>query len=234
MIKDILGLPEHVDKIGNIYPVRIKDYDEFMENCDVLLYNKDHFDGVGELKLFDILMVVLGENFKQKMINLIKICLKQDNVKFVALKNFSGFIFGDTNYIDADNFEEFKKIVLRQNLLFEPKVYKNKLVQEWAEKALRAKMKDSINITIDDKITTVVSFTGISYETIAEMTIFQLEATFNRICKFMDYITSVHVLCAGTTDIKLSHFAEFVDLYKNPYDSLFVSDEKLNKINKIF
>jgi hypothetical protein len=42
-VKYILGLPEYIERIGNVYPVKVKDYDVFMENADILMYNRQHF-----------------------------------------------------------------------------------------------------------------------------------------------------------------------------------------------
>lgn len=224
--KYIFGKPDYIESIGNVYPVKLKDYDEFIDLSVYLYFNKQHFpDLVQDFSLFELLINGLSEEgIIDVLKRLFQIVLKQD-VSFID--NYYEFYFQleNGNKINKDNYDELRKVVMKQNLMFEQKVYKSKLVQEWANKSLKEKVKKGIKIEFEDMITTVSVFTGKHYWDLAEYTIYQLKADFNRITKFKNYDSSVAMKCAGA-DVPLEHFAEYVDMFKNPYDSAFVDKEK--------
>lgn len=234
-VKYILGHPDFVQGIGNIYPVKVKDYDKFNECSNVLYITSQHFEfNVGdEYKLLDLLVVLENGKFVSQLEQLFSL-VTREKVVFVCSESNYGFVINEKYMINRDNYEEVRKIVMKQNLLFEQKVYKDKLVQEWAERAMRAKNKNGIKITIQDMITTISVFTGKNYEEISDMTIYQLQADFKRINRFQDYQTSVDFKCAGAEKVNINHFAGFINLFESPYDNLFVSSNKLNNIEKAF
>lgn len=123
---------------------------------------------------------------------------------------------------------------MKQNLLHEPKVFKNKLVQEWAEKTLKARQKNGVKYGIEDVITTVKNYSGITYQEVMEQTIYQVYADFQRINKLKDYDVAVSFKCAGAEKIKIPYFAEELNMFKNPYDDLFVDKSKLKNTNQVF
>lgn len=232
-LNNIFGKPHYVEGVGNIYPIKIKDYDEFIENADVLYYSKKHFGIENDnISLFYMLFIfgMQNPNIIKKLQNLFSMILKKDT--FVAVSDeFYGFIIDEDHSINEYNYDLVRQIVMNQNIVYEPKVYKNPLVQQWAEKALEAKAKNSIKMTIEDMITTVHVFTGIEYEKLADYTYYQLQASFNRIKKFKNYDSSIAMKCAGAEKVDIEHFAEELELYKNPYDDLFVGKGKLEKLN---
>ena len=236
-LKYIFGKPSFIDGVGNIYPVRMKDWDEFEENIRPLLLTKKHFQIEEDVPLLDLIVAV---GFQEYIIinnleNIFKIVLRTENVAFVFDEQRYAFIINEESAIHSRNYDEVRKIIMHQNLLFEPKVYKSKVMQEWAEKVLEARRKNAPNITLEEKITTIAAFNGKHYWDLEEYTIYQIEAEFARICAFKNYDTSSHLFArdyVNPADIKLDHFAEKIDLFKNPYDDLFKSKDKLKNINK--
>lgn len=233
-LNNIFGRPQYIEGVGNIYPIKLKDYDEFIENANILYYSKRHFGIEDEnISLFSILFTfgVQNPDIIKKLQNLFSMILKKET--FVAVSDdFYGFVIDEDHSINEHNYDLVRQVVMNQNIIFEPKVYKDPLVQKWAEKAMEAKAKNSIKMTLEDMITTVHVFTGIDYEKIAEYTYYQLQASFNRIKKIKNYDTNVAMKCAGAEKVEIEHFAEELDLYKSPYDDLFKDKSKLNKLDQ--
>lgn len=220
-----------------IYPVTIKDYDKFHEYAKFLYLSKDHFQTEEYPLLYLIFMIreQLGYKFNdiiETFTNLFEMTTRQ-KVNFVSTQLREGFVLEDNNMISAENYDEVRSIIMKQNLLFEQKVYKNPIVQEWANKALLAKQKKSSNITMEDIVTTVKSHQGLTYSQVMEQSIYQTYSDFYRYCKEMNFLQSSLFATVSTEKIDIEHFASSLDLYKSPYDDLFVSSDKLNGLNSI-
>ncbi|MGG3920363.1 hypothetical protein ABEV41_00185 [Geobacillus thermodenitrificans] len=235
-LNHILGKSQLVEGVGYIYPIRLKDWDEFVANANVLLITKKHFHTDEDIPLLDLL--VFGLQSEEVIGNLeivFKLALRVEQVSFVYDDERYGFIANEDSIIHSQNYEEVRRIIMEQNLLFEPKVYKDPLMQKWAEKVLEARRKNAPNITLEDKISTVAALTGKHYWDLENYTIYQLEMEFARLCAIKSYESQSHLYARDYTnpaDVKLDHFAEKIDMFKNPYDDLFKSKDKFKNINK--
>jgi hypothetical protein len=228
--KYIFGEPDFLEGIGNVYPVKLKNYDEFVECSTHLYYSKDHFGE--EFKDFSLLeLLIFGlrdEKIVQDFEKLFSLVLKKDIAFFTTDYDF-GFK-GEKSLINKDNYDHLRNTIMKQNLMFEQKVYKNKVVQKWADKVIQARAKNSIKIEFEDKISTVSVATGKHYWDLAEYTIYQLETDFKRVIKLKQHEQGI-ILSTVSSDVSIEHFAENLDLYKSPYDDLF-KDNKNNKLDK--
>jgi len=121
---------------------------------------------------------------------------------------------------------------MKQNLMFEQKIYKTEIVQKWADKAMKAKQKNAPKITFEDMVSTVSVSCGKHYSDLENYTIYQIYSDFYRLRKITDFDVSIQYRCAGA-DIKFQDYAESLDLYHNPYDDLFVSSDKLKGLNNV-
>lgn len=235
-VKYIFGFPEYVEDIGNVYPIRMKDYDEFMSVAGLLQINDKRIprdiDELKEISLFEYL-ILQCEHFQEVKDNFIKLfsLVLRENVQYD--NNYFVF-YTDNGVIHKDNYEILRKTIMKQNLIFEPRIFKNPLVQKWAESVIKARQKNAIKMTVEDMITTVHIYAGISYNEILEYTIYQLNASFNRINKFKDFDIKVTFQAAGAEKIKLNHYAEEVNMFKNPYDDLFKKQNEFKNINTVF
>jgi len=239
----IFAQPDYIDNVGNIYPVKLINYNEFEECSRILYISKNHFEKNPYPLLFLIFMSVehLGFTYEKLIENLEKLfsLITHKKFKFVELEENAWFEheYEDgglikKNYITVDNYDAVRTIVMRQNLLFEQKIYKTDRMREWAEKAVKAKQKNTPKITLEDMISTVSVGCGKHYSDLQNYSIYQLYSDFYRLRKIVEHDYSVRFLCAGAKDLKLQDFAESLDLYHNPYDDLFVSSDKLNGLNK--
>lgn len=230
-LKSILGLPTSVDDVGKVYPIQVKDYEDFQECSYPLYYSKAHFKNTDQFSLLDLIVYGLrDENITKALERLFSLILKKE-VFFVSTEDQYGFLIDEEHAINGSNYDLVRQTIMKQNIMHEQKVYENPLVQQWAEKVMAARAKNSSNLTLEDMITTVSVYKGLSYEEISEMTYYQLYADFNRIGKFKGYDTSIQMICAGAKDVKIESYTDPLDLHKSPYDDLFVSSGKLNSLN---
>jgi hypothetical protein len=240
-VKYIFGLPEFVEGIGEIYPVQMIHYDEFMNSANIICLSYEHFNveeikksyQVDDLKLFDLVVLAtcqseFGQLAFDNLIKTFSIILRK-NVSFNS--DIVSFITEDGCMINRDNYEEFRKIVMKQNLLFTPKVYKNKITQEWAEKVLKARAKNSLDCTIEDMISTIAVISSKHYTELSTYTIYQIRQEFNRIMKIESYRSSIAFRCAGDDKIPIEPYAEKIDMFKNPYDDVFKDKNSFSNIN---
>src|SRR5690606_35582906 len=110
---------------------RLKDWDEFDDIVQYLMYSRKHLDvEEGQTLLGKLIYVFQHEDIIAKLEKIFRMILRNDEVRFGADVSSYGFSIDDEHAITPDNYEELRQITLRQNLLFEPKVYKNKLMQE--------------------------------------------------------------------------------------------------------
>lgn len=235
-LKHIFAQPEYIEGIGNVYPIKLKDYDEFQE-CSKLLYiSKNNFIECDIPLLVLLFMSIdqLGLTEKELIISFEKLfsLVVRKPVKLKENEETFWFKIDENNNINFYNYDIIRSVIMKQNLMFEPKVYKNKLVQEWANKVLESKSKNSIKITMEDFITTVKNYDGLTYKQIMKQSIYQLYADFYRIGKMKEFEKDCLFATVSAEPTSIQHFAQNLDMWKNPYDSLFVSNDKLNKFNK--
>lgn len=229
----ILGESEVLSTVGEVFPVLVQNYDEFVDCSMVLQIKKEHFlEEAREHRLLDLLVYGMREtDVTRKLEKLFSLVLRKQTV--FSLQKQSGsyeFATNEGRVVNADNYDELKAVIIRQNLIYEQKLFKSRLMQEWADKVLQARAKHQIKMEFEDMISTVSVFTGKHYWDLSRYTIYQLKSDFNRISKIMNYKTGVLAAINGSGQ-KIEHYSESLELDKNPYDELFVDSSKLNKLN---
>lgn len=209
-----------IETVGEVKPVPLKHYDKFMKNANIITFSEKHFDKDKikqeydwinfELKLFDCLLLSLPPAaMEEYLYHTLSIAFQQE----VELHNGNTLeayysIGKDGGIVNRDNYDEVREVIMKQNLLFEQKVYKGKLAKEYAELAMKEKARNSIEIDIEAMITTVSIFGGINLHSLRHYSVYQLHALFSRINKIKDSDYNVHYRCAGASKIPNSHYAE--------------------------
>jgi hypothetical protein len=235
-LNNILNKPFHLEGVGDIYPIQLKNWDEFEMYVSILIHSDKHFETNGEHPLLDILIKGLNDPWVPKALErLFQLTLQNDEVKFI-IHNAKYYEFKiDENYsITSENYPDVREVIMRQNILFEPKVYKNPAMKKWAEKVLKTRGKNAPNVTLEDMISTVSVMAGKHYWDLAEYTIYQLKYDFQRICRLKDYdmqsllVTNPYM---DKSNFKMSHFSENIDLYVNPWEGIFKEKSSFKNIN---
>lgn len=242
-VKYIFQKPDIVDGIGEIFPIKMKHYDEFMNSTNILCLSYDHFNvdeikkdfGLAEVTLFELIILAASQSAdsEESFFNLANIFsfATRKNIKFID--EDVSFVTDDGMYINKFNYEKVREIIMKQNLLFTPKVYKNKKLQEWANKVIQARAKNGIDSTIEDMISTIAVISCKDYETLEEYSIYQVKQEFNRVIKVEAYRSALAYKVAGAEKVDLEHYVENIDMFKNPYDDLFKEKSKLKNFNAV-
>jgi hypothetical protein len=232
MLKHILGQPEIVEGVGEIHPVQLKNYDLFIECSNCLYYTIRHFEE--EYQKYPLLeLLVVGIRSFDVISNLTQLFSIVTKRNCTYSEPNLQFILEDGKIIDSTNYEIVREIVMRQNLMFEQKIYSDPRVQAAMIKAFEAKNKSNIRIEIEDIVTTVSVFSGKHYWELSEYTIYQLRADFNRISKLKKYDTDTLFKTVSTEKFNIEYFAEHVDMFKSPYDldNFTKSKDQVNKLD---
>lgn len=239
MFEDIFGLPRKCTDIGDIYPILLKDYALFSNYSWILKYDKRHTyttsDDVSTLEaiLFkeftcEFLEGLTGNNLVKYKIFSLQGVIEMVTRKPVAYDVQSRcYYIGDKNDEDnvgvlgVYNYDQFRKIVMEQNLIHQEKFYKSKLVEQWMSDAKKVKESNSSNVQFEDIVSTIKNMTGFSYEDIYKQTYYQTITDYKRILNIKAHDMSVLFASQhGTKAVKIIDMSENLDLQKNPNDDL--------------
>lgn len=232
-LDNILGKPKFVFNVGNVYPIRLKDWDRFEQHMQVLMLSKKHIpiESDVEIPLLTRLILLQNEFIFDSLCEIFDIVTRTKSFEFRVDVDGYYFINDKSQIVNDGNYEELRKTILHQNIILEPKIFKSKLMQEWAEKALKARQKNAANVTLEDMITTVAALSGKDYSTLENYTIYQLKSEFNRWVKIKNFESKSNLYAHSfidPNDVDIEFFAESLDLYKDPYEDIFKKKSNLN------
>ena len=243
-LQNIFGNPAQLEGYDknhplNIYPVLLEKYDAFSDISKFLYVSKNNFAKT-DIPLLQLVLMVhkeLGETFESlidKMCKALEMVTKSP-VGFMDGKDMFAFVVNNENYITIANYDEVRKTIMKQNLMYEPKIYKDPEVQKWADKVLKLKRKKNASLTLEDMVVISKTYQGLTYEQIMKQSLYQLYADFYRICQFEQFYQST-LFATVSSDVKIEHFAKNIDIYTegDPYKDLFVSSDKLKGLNEFF
>ena len=142
------------------------------------------------------------------------------------------FIIGEGHYsINRDNFEEFREVVMKSNLVYKPLIGKNLRSNNVIQKAFETKSSHSPDISLDSMIATVSMKRNLSDEQILDYTWYRLMFDFNLISReHFNHLLFMARVIGGEMDIP--NLSEPIELYKNPYDGILVPHKNNNGFDK--
>lgn len=225
----LLGLPQEVENLGLVYPVKIKDYARFsiftwtVEKTKKSLNKEDSEYDTFELLLEENLSKSKEEAYKfiYCLQELIKIVLKEKDVEFIYEKG--GYKIGSSNeelrFLNSSNFDEFAEVVRRQNVVFE-KRYHTPLFQKRIDEELAFEKRKNKGSSIETIYQILSTKMGISYNEISDMTYMQVVSNYQRIMAEKAYDTTVQ-LKAGGFECEIEDYSRDLDIFKHPEDSLY-------------
>ncbi|MEG1309392.1 MAG: hypothetical protein RSA91_01065 [Bacilli bacterium] len=166
------------------------------------------------------------KNIKDKLTidefqDLLKLILKKDKVYYDEEEMM--FIIDDgleTKYINKDNFEKLKKIVMRQNLLFAPLYYEDPILQGLLEslRTNETKGQDSYEFDLESILQLISIKKGINPKELIVYTYYQIMAECSRIQKIENYewVKSIQTSGYGNKDQEIPKMDEKINLNKHP------------------
>lgn len=239
-LDNIFNKPQYIHGVGCIYPVLLKDWDEFESNSKILFFDNTNLVSNDESQNYPLLTKLMYGFEDPKifisLISILKIALRVDEIKSVQFTDGEhGLYIDELHVIRPNDYDEIRNIIIKQNIIILPKVYKNAETQKWAERVLEARKKNAPNVTLEDMITTVSVMKGVHYWDLENYNMYQLKSDFERVCQIKNNESESLVFANPYVDlskVKISHFAESFDLYRSPYDDVFKDKSKL-KLNNV-
>jgi hypothetical protein len=199
-VEDILlDNPCRIDNV-DIYPIKVAKWKKFQKYISYLIMSREHYKITEDQPFLQCIIVNMmqvynnkeypqDDNLKLQLINYIfkQLCDMFSIVTRTTITYENNSELGDcfVNHdkkilIHEKNFDTIRQVILKQNILFEPIIYKSKLKEKWAQSVARGRAKKNKGLSLAEMISIVREGLKISYEEINELNIFQLYVDFYR------------------------------------------------------
>lgn len=230
MLRDYLKQPEYVMGIGYIYPVTISNIEEFREiSSRFLILGKTTIKNRLKTEVEYLLDFYLQgvENFIEEFKRLLKLVLHKE-VKFIIKEDNKDYAFRvdeeDSSFeVNKYNFDIFRDIVMRQNLLNEPLTEEDDLMQEWLELARETKLRGLDNIDIESICQLLALVKGLNPEDLANYSYYQVMAEYSRL-SLVDSQQYIMLLRSQGVEEPLPVTSKVLNLYENPDNDLIKTE----------
>lgn len=126
------------------------------------------------------------------------------------------------------NFMSCRALIMDMNMISEDEVAEDKKVQEFIEKSRRVRQRSVEKQTVYDILSSIVVGTGYSYESLADMTVFQIYLTYYRIGAMKTYDTMT-LFATVSSDVKIDAWNKSIDLFEKQTAGI-----KASEFNKTF
>lgn len=169
-------------------------------------------------------------NIESEMLELLEILLHNkvvfDGTSFFVLSE--GEVVGELN---REVFYEFRNIVMTSNLLHTPKIVSDLYSQKVIDRAIQSMSKNGINEDLASVCSVIKSEYKVTDEELMNYTYFRLRYDFE-IANRKHLNMFIYMLRSqGCGEAEIKYLCETVDLYKDPYEGLFVEAQE-NELDK--
>ena len=191
-----LDLP--VDYKGlKIYPITVRDYYDFAICADVLNIDKDSIQDLDVITMnyLDFLVFYCIKNsdannsqfFYEKLISILTLCLKPNKIQIGISENQHAVILCDDIEINAQDFDDIRKIIMYQNYVEYDDTYVNPDIKAAYDEYWRVKNKDIIMPNLEERMADTTAMTGLCKKDILDMTYREFEMVFNAAREKLEY-----------------------------------------------
>ena len=134
-------------------------------------------------------------------------------------------------YITKFNFENYREVVMEQNLLFEPLTSPSERGNEAIQNAIKVLSKNGVTQDLISVCSTVSTYKGVSDEELQEYTYYRLMCDFETINRINNNIIYAMFMAQGSKDAEITYLGEVINVSKNPYEGLLKrnGDNQLTK-----
>lgn len=229
----ILGLPIETE-IGLVDFIKVKEYPDYYQELYLFSMSKE--------ELIYRLSEVNKNGSLNELIELIKpLSLFQISTMLPDLANAYYKIFtrvfnseDSLSKINESNFDYYRKLIMRMNVLKEEKINPNPEIQRAIERSKRLKVAEGDRITFADIVSSVVGYNGLSYKDINEFTLYQLYMTYYRIANIKNYDTSTLFATVSAEKINIESWSKHIDLFEEEQHAFTVEqfDKKVKSVFK--
>ena len=233
MIKDYLSLSEELQGVGHLYPVSVLHWHEFSEVArKYLLYSYDFLKYRCQLdesvKLLDYLMALvifqepkdLAEERMLEFSQMLSLSFQEPVHPYFhpQTKQWVFAIGGEASdrYLTRDNFDDYRRIVMRQNLLFEPLVAPNEFSQRTIDDAIERMSRRSPESDLEAMLALVSVIKGISPDQFKNYSYYQLRIDFE-MAQRLEYNRFIHLYRSQGAKVEGLNLAGKLESLENPY-----------------
>lgn len=232
MLCDLLGQPRKIQGIGLVYPILITDYEKFSQYSWILKYSKESvYDCEYETNLEAVIFGEIEDNVidilyelgydDNKIIRYKINCIMMVMAMSLKLKDneivYDGekFLIKNNIIIDKNNYDEFRIVVMEQNLIPKKVSYGSETIENLMKEVreVHKRKNGGDNITIEDVISTIRIKTGNSYNMLAQETYYQIMSDFMRIHQISSHEDMVAFACVvGTKGVTIPNLSGGIEL----------------------
>lgn len=246
LLTDIWGEPFNYKDIL-IYPIKMKDCINFYNSVNCLLLEKNKIPDVQVIKMsYLAFLFALSKQYKNilKLLdNLLYLVLRDQTFKFSYDYNhkfylvinkdieINGEMVNRDIFLDEKDFENIRKIILKQNLI----KFDNELMDEEVKRALEEAQEfmsgknKSSQANLEELITAYHCAMGYEYKKIKELTIYQFNKGIQRKALMINFEVLGTALATGMVKGDIPNWLEHIE-EKGIYDDVIMSEEEFNKI----
>lgn len=240
------------DNIFDWYVSQIISIDESLLNSDVkyLIKIKERMDVLSEEDKQSILSEIpevenilntlefnkiTFNKIKEQLRELFQYIVHHEVVFNLNLKRFdilnNNELYG---FIDRNNFYEFRDVVMKQNIMHEPRIAPNLRSQKSIDRENKVRFKD------ENSLETMVALVSVSInKDISDYSYYRLTADYKSILNKLEYINTAIYRANGNTttnggSIPPMNILEPLKLNKNPYisDASYLSEDDIKRVEQ--
>lgn len=142
------------------------------------------------------------------------------------------FKIDDENFITKFNYEEYREMVMEQNILFEPLTSPSAKGNEVIQNAIKVLSKNGASQDLMSICSAVSTYKGIDDSELQEYTYYRLMYDFETINRINNNLIYAMFMAQGSKEAQLTYLGESIILNKNPYEGLLKrnGDNQLTKM----
>lgn len=216
-----------------IYPVSLRDSEFFLSSIDILKIDKNSIPDAKIIQM-SYLQFLYEEKLKdkinkQKLFNILNICLKMNAPYIVYDENKKPFLVDEEQrvVISAKQFDEIKRIILYQNFSEYNDEYVNPEFQKNIEEAQKLKNKNVEAPNLERRMAIITAHTGISKKQQMEMTYRSHSMLFQEVYEETEYVTLFPIMTINGKADKMERW--IYKNKKNKFEDQVVSVSKFNE-----
>lgn len=244
---DVLFDEPFTTKTLKLYPIKVNQYKEFTQYINYFLFSKKHYGIENKVNLFEYTIAINISRIKNNYSTQNKevsntdciiavteelgrafsiICREEIYVDNYALQETGEIVFINKNKticINKGNYEIVRQVVLKQNVIVEPKIFEDEIERKLAEKYLKAQSKNNKGVSGLGEMANVVSCaTGKTYEQLYEQNVMQLYVDYYRCINTENYRTTA-LFRTVDSKVKVTNYSQEVisQLFKDPYEGMW-------------
>ena len=220
------------------FPVKLTEWDEYNTSAypiltisPTLLERRLQVD-LSKIPLFEYVVVMcIEQDMIKDMEKMFSMAFREEVFGVVIGKGESQevrFVFASDNdfYIDKNNYDEVRQILMAQSFYFDPIVGKDERSQKIIDKAIQRKMNQGNRKVNLESMVALVRSEGLVQDW-SNYTYYELKVDYATILRKEEF-RSIHVYRVMGSKVKIPDFAEILEVHSNPLgeDVLFKKNDR--------